>query len=170
MTEAACRLGKPQSQRPQRKSSASALVPIPRPGWAADLDLTFQQVPAGFAVLDNFKRSYTVGWGDQRFSVALSEPPGELHRDALASLVLPDSYRPVPMATAGFRLEHEAGVVLRAETRNRRFDVMPTPENLAPLIDASEKGRRSIRMGVVDDLLWIVEDAAVRAEPTNDEW
>lgn len=56
VTPEACALRKPRARAPQRNSSASAALPLPKPGWFADLDLTFQQLPEGFIAVEDYLR------------------------------------------------------------------------------------------------------------------
>lgn len=167
VTEAACRLRPPLAALPRRPSSASVALPIPPADWAADLDLTFQQLPSGFVPVNDFGWEFSCEWGQTKFSAALAGPPRGLENQLRTSLILPRPYRPTPKVDAGFRLAHKTGIVLRATTHNRRItDTIPTPAALTRVEDPDSAGRRSLRVDVVDGLLWIVEDAAAPAAAT----
>jgi len=141
-THRACLLSPPVTS-PPRPSSASATVKVPLPGWSADLDLTFQQLPATFVPANIYSSSVNVAHGGAEVQMGL---PG-----------------PVGGGQAGFIVRNDVGVVLRGRTRYRRFDVEPTPPALEgqPIDAMTPSPTRQLAMGVDENsVLWIVEDAS----------
>jgi hypothetical protein len=144
-TRGACELA-PASSNNQRPSSGLAKVPAPPPGWAADLDLEFEQVPAKFEPVNNSPMSLGFGHGDSRLELSLRSGS--------------------PADRPGFRVYNERGAVLRGETRRRRLDLHPTPKHIRAREVAPASGQRGIVIDVADDgVLWIVEQPV--AVPAN---
>lgn len=140
VTDIACALERP-AVRAQKKRIAVAALPVPPDDWAADLDLTFQQIPRSFEPVSTFSRHVTISSRGAYLQIGLYAP-GE---------------------AAGFRLHNEKGVVLRSETRMRRLDLYPTPSELAATLGGDGPLERTMSIGVDDaGILWIVEDAARR--------
>lgn len=138
-TAGACALDQPLRAVEARASSARALVPPPPDGWAADLDLVFEQIPAKFVPVDTFPGSVAFGHAGAELEIGLRSDQ--------------------PQSKPGFRLRNDHAVILRGETRHRRLDLHPTPPHLAD--DAGDDPAEALR-GVhvdVDDngILWIIE-------------
>ena len=141
-TNRACSLSPPRAPPFPKPSSMRAAVDLPAGGWSADLDLTFQQLPASFTPADHHSSFLDVGHAGSSMRVPLPGPSGD--------------------GDPGFILRNEAGVVLRGRTRNRRFDVMPAPTDLLgrPMGGEPSPPPRQIAFGVdKDGVLWVVEDA-----------
>lgn len=141
-TSRACSLGGLSAAR-SRPSSVRASLPIPPPGWSADLDLAFQQVPRGLAGANNFEYSFNTGNYGSRIEVGIPGPLGS--------------------GRSGFAITTGRGIVLNGSFRNRRYDNEPTPVHLLGRPSSRDDGEadRQIALGVESDsILWIVEDTS----------
>lgn len=139
-TAGACLLPAPLAVRGPRASSARAALPPPEPGWVADLDLVFEQLPRGFIPVGYRGRVLEVKHGGVQLTLPL---PSILAED-----------RP------GFLMRNSFGIVLRGETRRRRLDLYPTPQHLLGPSPGDDDACRAVAIDKDQDgLLWIVEQS-----------
>jgi hypothetical protein len=143
VTEQACVLAPPPPTFSGGASSMHARLPTPKPGWAADIDLVFEQLPRGMEPVGYRGQVVTVG-----------------HEGVQLIFPFPESEHHV-VDEPGFLMKNTYGIVLRGRTRNRRLDLHPTPPHLlGPTVKAGEVAQRAVAIDADDQgLLWIVEQA-----------